>query len=197
MREKKSQKIDLQKWVETKGSDFVIKVRGGKPYISRKPKRDPARKKSTGEQRQVNMFKLAVKYAKEVIADPEKKKQYEALARQEARSVYHVAITDYLQKHREQAPAKKLEYQDAVIEKTGSHLFLKILFESPVAFKRMEVTLLELDQTLVENGAAEQATVTAWWYLIQNPSITGLPFRARMKASAEDGATFEAEKVIV
>jgi hypothetical protein len=175
----------------------VIKVRGGKPYISHRPKRDPARRKSAGEQRQVNLFKLAVKHAKEVLADPDQCKQYEMLARQEARSVYHVAISDFLQKNREQAPTKALEFQDVVVEKTGAHLFLKILFEEAVSFKKTEVTLLELDQTLVENGVAEQATVTSWWYLIQHPDIAGLPFRARIKAFSDDGATYESEKIIV
>ncbi|MFH1537357.1 MAG: hypothetical protein ABIH66_00265, partial [bacterium] len=94
-------RIDLKEWVKVHGSDFVIKVRGGKPYISRRPKRNKSRRKSPGEQKQVDLFKLAVKYAKEVIADPEKAAGYKAETEKRKRSVYHLAISDYLQRHKE------------------------------------------------------------------------------------------------
>ena len=76
MAKNKKEKINLKEWVSTRGTDFVIKTRDGKPYICRKPKRDPARRKSPSEQKQVNLFKLAVEYAREVIADSEKKAAY-------------------------------------------------------------------------------------------------------------------------
>lgn len=41
-------RIDLKEWIKVHGSDFVIKVRDGKPYISRRPKRDKSRRKSPG-----------------------------------------------------------------------------------------------------------------------------------------------------
>jgi hypothetical protein len=196
-KKKKSGQIDIREWVNTHGSDFVIKVRDGKPYICRKPKRDPARKKSQGEQRQVNLFKLAVLYAKEVISDPEKSRPYKMESEQAGRSIYHLAISDYLNKHRQQAQTKELQCDDMVVEKVGSHTFLKINFTDQVVFKKMEVTLLELDMTLVENGRAEAATVSSWWYPVQNPDVTGLPFRARVKAEDDDGIIYENERIII
>ena len=197
MARKKSRNLDLKKWVNTHGTDFVIKVRNGKPYISRKPKRDPERKKSPGEQRQVNLFKLAVKYAKEVLEDPEKQQPYLAESEQSGRSIYHIAISDYLNKNKQVDESEQLEYEDMVVEEVGKHLFLKIEFAEHKAFKKMEVSLLELDQTLVENGLAEAATVTQWWYLIQNPDVTGLPFRVRVRATNNEGRSYDAERVIV
>ena len=197
MAKNKNSQIDLKEWIKTHGTDFVIKVRNGKPYISKKPVRAPGRRKSPGEQRQVNLFKLAVKHAKEVIADPEQAEALKEQAAKQGRSVYHYAISDFLNKNNEQATAKTLEFDDIVVEKSGKHMFLKILFEEPVLLKKMEVWLLELDKTLVEQGTAEQATVKAWWYLIQNPDITGLPFRAAVKALDAEGTAYEAERVIV
>jgi hypothetical protein len=195
--DKKEQQIDLKQWIKLHGSGFVVKVRNGKPYLSKKPNRNPARRKSAGEQRQVNLFKLAVKHAQDAREDPELSEKYRAIAERESRSAYHVAISEFLKQHREESPSGKLEFEDILVEKTGSHLFLKVLFESALPLKKMDVWLLELDKTLVEQGRAEQATVTAWWYLIQNPDIAGLPFRAVIKATDAEGNVFEGERVIV
>jgi hypothetical protein len=195
--DKKEQHIDLKEWIKTHGTEFVVKVRNGKPYLSKKPKRNPGRRKSAGEQRQVNMFKLAVQHAKEAKDDPEQFEEYRKIAEREKRSVYHVAISEFLKKNREDSQAEQLDFEDIVVEKTGQHLFLKVLFESPVILKKMDVWLLELDKTLVEQGQAEQATVTSWWYLIQNQDVAGLPFRAMVKAVDADGNIYEGERVIV
>ena len=197
MAKNKKTRIDLKEWVDTHGTDFVIKMRNGKPYICRKPKRDPARRKSPAEQKQVNLFKLAVEYAREVIADEEKKASYLEASEKWGRSIYHLAISDYIEKHRAATPVKKFEFEQIVAEKTGQHLFLKINLNEPTTFAAMEVTLFELDQTLVEQGKAEQATVKSWWYLIKNPDVAGLPFRARVAAITPDEVIFEAEQIIV
>ncbi len=194
---KDKNQINLKEWVNTHGTEFVIKVRNGKPYISHKPKRDPARRKSNAEQKQVNLFKLAVEYAREVIADDDKKAAYKEEAEKTGRSIYHLAISDYVNKHRHAIPMKKLEFEEIIAEKTGQHMFLKINFVEPVAFSAMEVTLLELDQTPVEQGKAEQATVKSWWYLIKHQDIAGLPFRARVAAITPDEVICEAEQIIV
>jgi len=193
----KAEQINLKEWVNTHGTDFVIKMRDGKPYICRKPKRDPTRRKSPAEQKQVNLFKLAVEYAREVIADENKKAEYSEASKQWGRSVYHLAISDYINKHRAVTPVKKLEFEDIVAEKTGQHLFLKINLKEPTLFTAMEVTLYELDQSLVETGKAEQATVKSWWYLIKNPDIAGLPFRARVDAITPDEVIYDVEQIIV
>jgi hypothetical protein len=111
--------INLKEWVNTHGTDFVIKVRNGKPYISRKPQRDPTRRKSNAEQKQVNIFKLAVEFAREVIADEEKKAAYREESGKTGRSIYHLAISDYVQKHRHATPMKSLDYEAIIAEKTG------------------------------------------------------------------------------
>jgi len=188
--------ISLKEWIDTHGTDFVVKIRGGKPYISRKPHRDPNRKKSAAEQTQVDSFKLAVQYAKEVIADPEKSASFKAESEKTGRSIYHLAISDFVKKNKK-GDAKKLHFESIVAEKTGQHLFVKVNFEEPPQFKKMLVFLYELDHTPVEQGAAEQATITSWWYLVKHSDIAGLPFRARVSATGADDSVFEAEHVIV
>jgi hypothetical protein len=193
----KKEKINLKEWVSTHGTDFVIKTRDGKPYICRKPKRDPTRRKSPSEQKQVNIFKLAVEYAREVIADEEKKTAYREESEKSGRSIYHLAITDYIHKHRAQTPVKRLEFERIIAKKTGQHMFLKINLVEPAVFAAMEVSLLELDMSIVETGKAEQATVKSWWYLIKHPDIAGLPFRARVAAISPEEVIYEAEQIIV
>ncbi len=193
----KKEKINLKEWVSTHGTDFVIKMRNGKPYICRKPRRNTSRGKSPAEQKQVNLFKLAVEYAREVIADEEKKAAYREESEKTGRSVYHLAITDYIHKHRAETPVKKLEFEQITAEKTGQHLFLKINLVEPAVFSAMEISLLELDQSIVETGKAEQATVKSWWYLIKHPDIAGLPFRARVAAISPEEVIYEAEQIIM
>ncbi len=198
MAKHKKNTIDLKQWVETHGTDFVIKVRNGKPYLSRKPKRDPKRKKSDAEQKQVDLFRQAVLYAKEVIADEEKKEKYIEESKQSGRSVYHLAISDYIAEHRSDRNIHKtLEFEDVVAEKSGDLMFLKINFPEPAPFKKLEVSLSELDKTFVESGAAEQAQLKSWWYLITNTDIAGLPFRAMITATTKDGDIFAAEHIVV
>lgn len=200
MAKRKKNKIDLKQWVETHGSDFTIKVRDGKPYISRKPKRDPARKKSDAEQKQVDLFRQAVDYAKEVIADDEKKEKYVEESGKTGRSIYHLAISDYIAENRkkqEDGGHKQLEFEEVVAEKSGDLVFLKINFSEPAPFKKLEVSLSELDKTPVESGTAEQAQKKSWWYLISNPDIAGLPFRAQITATTREDEVFEAEHVVV
>lgn len=191
-------RIDLKEWVKVHGSDFVIKVRGGKPYISRRPKRDKSRRKSPAEQEQADRFKLAVKYAKEVIADPGKAAEYEVDAKKKKRSVYHLAISDYLQRHKEMVEKKKLPLRDIEVARVGEFLFLKIYLNEQLPLKNFEVSLYELGTKLAEKGLAEQATVNSWWYTVKDEEITNLTFRVKLEAEGmEEGELYEAQWVSV
>lgn len=194
----KKQRIDLNEWVKVHGSDFVVKVRDGKPYLSRKPKRNKNRRKAPDEQKQIDLFKLAVKHAKEVIADPEKAARYEEDSKRKRRSVYHLAISDYLRRHKEMVEKKKLPLRDIEVARVGEFLFLKIYLDKPLPLKNFEVSLFELGTELVEKGLAEQATVNSWWYTIKKEAVTELTFRVRIEAeSKEDGGLYEAQWVSV
>ncbi|MEW5945467.1 MAG: hypothetical protein AB1742_04635 [bacterium] len=195
---KKRDRIDLCEWVKTRGTEFVIKVRGGKPYLSRKPRRDPARRKSPAEQKQVELFRLAVRYAREVLADPARRSEIEAEAGKRRRSVYIHAISTFLEKHRELRPRLKLPLKDVVVDRSGEYLFLKINLTEPVALKGIEVSLLELGSRQVEKGKAEQATVTAWWYIMKDEKVADLPFRVKLEGEAKEGEEiYEAQWVTV
>jgi hypothetical protein len=72
--------------------------------ISKMP--DRSKVKLTAHQKKQNSnFQQAVHYAKSVLADSSKRKAYEKKAKQEKRSVYHVALSDFLKKN----PVRKAE----------------------------------------------------------------------------------------
>ena len=63
--------------------------------ISKMP--DRSKVKLTKHQKNLNSrFQDAVAYAQAVINDPKKKSGYEKKAKREKRSVYHVALSEYL-----------------------------------------------------------------------------------------------------
>lgn len=67
--------------------------------ISKKP--DRSKVKLTGQQKKQNAnFQQAVAFAKSVLADATKRKAYEKKARKEKRSVYHLALAEFLKKNR-------------------------------------------------------------------------------------------------
>lgn len=198
MAKKKSDKIDLKQWVSTHGTDFVIKVRGGKPYVARKPKRDKTRVKSPDEQKQVDLFKQAVQFAKDTVADKDRADQYREAAEKEGRSIYHHAISDYLRRHREFAEKKRLPLSGIEAARMGEHLFLKIALTEPMPLKNFEVSLFELGTRPAEKGMAEQATVDSWWYIVRNEGITDLTYRVKVEAEHKDtGEFYEAQWVSV
>ena len=74
--------------------EIVLKQYGNKTIITTRP--DRSKVKLSPQQRKANdRFKLAVKYAKEVINDPAKRRAYEA-ALKPGKSVYHTALQERL-----------------------------------------------------------------------------------------------------
>jgi len=190
---RRDKKVDLKKWIDTHGTDFVIKVRDGKPYISRKPRRDPSRKKSEPEQKQVDYFREAVEYARGVITDESKQKQYEEESRNTGKSIYHIAISDYIKRKRERTAGETMDIQSVVAEASGGNYFLKVNFAEQVPYQRLEVFIYTDGGEPVESGIAEQATTRSWWYLISDPSLSGRSFRALLKAHSPGGDVREIE----
>lgn len=79
--------------------NFIVKQRDGRFYISQRP--DYSKRVLSPVQKETNArFRAAVQYAKQVIADPEAGKQYEDTAEQSGKSVYCIAIADYMARHR-------------------------------------------------------------------------------------------------
>lgn len=85
-------------WKGSSGSfrkQIVYRTRGGKTYVSKYP--DMSNVVPSPEQlKQKSRFSRAVEFAKIIIADPVLKANYKT---PKGRSVYHTAISDYLEKH--------------------------------------------------------------------------------------------------
>lgn len=86
--------------IHGKLGDFIVKQRDGRFYISQRP--DYSKRVLSPVQKETNArFRAAVQYAKHVIADPEAKRQYKDSAEQSGKSVYSVAIADYMGRHKQ------------------------------------------------------------------------------------------------
>lgn len=82
-----------------KMGDMALKRRGNTIYTSQLP--DFSERVLSAAQVETNTrFRTAVYFAKQVIADPEAAKQYEQTAKETGKSVYNIAIADYMSKHR-------------------------------------------------------------------------------------------------
>lgn len=77
------------------GKQLVFRVRNGKTFVSRYP--DMSKVKPSEKQlAEKDRFGDAVRYAQNIIGDPEKKAAYKV---EKGKSVYHTAIRDYLREH--------------------------------------------------------------------------------------------------
>jgi hypothetical protein len=77
------------------GKQLVFKVRGKKTFVSKYP--DMSKVKPTEKQlAEKDRFGDAVRFALNIVRDPEKKAAYKV---EKGKSVYHTAIRNYLREH--------------------------------------------------------------------------------------------------
>ena len=82
------------------GKKLVYKTYAYGTVVTRYPDMSKV-KLSTKQKKSNNLFAEAVAYAKKVIADPVKRKKYEAKLAP-GKTVYNTALSDYMKKHRSQ-----------------------------------------------------------------------------------------------
>ncbi len=74
---------------------FVVKTRGGKAFISKRPDMSKV-VPSELQLRSNSKFREAVTYARSIVNDPAKKVAYKA---KPGMTVYHSAVKEYLENH--------------------------------------------------------------------------------------------------
>ena len=84
------------------GKQIVLKMINGKTFTTKYP--DRSHINYTEEQKEYrNIFADAARFASSIVKDPKKKAAY---PRQGDRSVYHCALSDYMEKHKKDKAQK-------------------------------------------------------------------------------------------
>jgi hypothetical protein len=87
--------ILLQQLSGSIGKQLIIKQYANKTVVTAYPKRSKKKKQPSEAQKLAQeQFKAAVKYAREILKDPEKKKLYENKVKK-GQLVYHYLISEY------------------------------------------------------------------------------------------------------
>lgn len=149
------------------GDLLVFSQRNGKTVVSKAPKERSG--EATANQKAYQLkFQKAVLYAKSVLADPAKKKPYDAVAESSAGiNTYNVAVADFLK-------APKIESIDLSLYNGNPGDRIKITVTDDFAVLAVRVKIENADGTLVEEGNAIQDSA-AWHFTstVPNPDLSG------------------------
>jgi hypothetical protein len=126
------------------------------------------RNKSEDQRNTRSKFKLATQYAKQMMADPERKTYYTDKAKElTLPNAYTAAITDYMRKP-EIRGIDAPKYNGKPEDRIAIHASKK-------GFKldRVSVVVTSLDDVVMEQGAAEYMGEDVWNYPISLASLHG------------------------
>jgi hypothetical protein len=172
------------------GKNVVLRQRGGRTFLSTRPAGSSI--VSVKQQEQRDRFQRAVRYARTALLKPEVKAEYEELVKdKEFLSSFTAAVTDYFK-----APEISEIDLSGYTGKAGD----QIIMRSSANFKitEVEVTLLQVDGTVVESGDAVSTDPARleWTYLATQEValITGL--KVVVAAKDRPGKEVTSEKVL-
>jgi len=149
------------------GDMIVFRNRGGKTFVSAKPKERTGEPTETQKQHQ-GRFQEAILYAKTSIADPTKKAAYDD-ATTGGQTAYNVAVADFFH-----APEIKEINVSKYTGKTGDTITVKATDDFKVT--GVSVAIYNADGSEVEHGLAVQsANGVEWVYTAtaDNASLDG------------------------
>jgi len=149
------------------GDLLVFSQRNGKTIVSKVPKE---RTGEASEKQQVHQLKFqkAIIYAKSVLADPDKKQQYEAVSdKSEGKSTFNVAVADLLN-------APDIETLDLSSYTGNPGDTIKVTVTDDFGVTAVTVKIENSDGSLVEEGLAAQ-NGAEWIYTatVQNTDLAG------------------------
>lgn len=129
------------------GKQVVFKQRLGTPYVAAAPYTNDRRVAKGEEKVNRNRFAEAVELAKEALADPERKKEYAALARK-GQTAYNVAVSDA-----RVPPEIKTLITQGYTGRIGSCVVVQAT--DNVKVKRVRVNIYDAARVLIEEGEAK------------------------------------------
>ena len=133
---------------------LVFKRYKGKTIVARKPVR--TKEPGPEELARREHFQEAVAYAKSVMADPEARAFYEPIALQRDRSVYMVALRDYLKK-----PTIKPLDLSGYMGHVDDVIVIKATDD--IGLARLHVKISSSQGTTLEHGDAVETAVAGKW----------------------------------
>jgi hypothetical protein len=139
---------DITEGLSGRLGKLIFRTYKGKTYVARRPSKP---KKESDDQRNTrSKFKLATQYAKQMMADPERKAYYTDKAKELALpNAYTAAITDYMRKpeiHGIDASKYNGKPEDRIA-----------IYASKKGFKlnRVSVVVTSADDVVLEQGTAD------------------------------------------
>lgn len=144
---------------------IVFRNRGGKTFVSVKPKERTGEPTEVQKQHQ-GQFQEAILYAKTAITDPAKKAAYDD-ATTGGQTAYNVAVADFFH-----APEIKEINVSGYTGKTGDAIKVKATDDFKVA--EVSVAIYNADGSEVEHGLAVQSTNGVEWVYIATADNTSL-----------------------
>jgi hypothetical protein len=149
---------DITEGLSGRFGKFVFRTYRGKTYVARRPSKP--KKESEGQRSTRTKFRLATQYAKQMMADAERKAYYTEKAKTLALpNAYTAAITDYMRKPEvRQIDASKYN------GKSGSHITV-LANKKNFKLDRVSVVVTSSDEVVVEQGAAKYDGDGVWSYL--------------------------------
>jgi hypothetical protein len=123
---------------------LVFRRYGSKTIVSLKPKRS-IRKQSTQQKAQRSNFAFATHYAKESLADPIMKLEYQAIAKERGTNPWAAAVADYLK------PIAILDIQVGT-DPSNKGVPIRICLNDPTKVKTMTLTIFNSKGQIIEAG---------------------------------------------
>jgi hypothetical protein len=140
------------------GGLMVFRSFNDKTYVYKKARKPTTQSPLQKENR--SKFRKATAYAKQMMADPEKKATYWEIAKRlKLPNAYTAAITDYMRKA-EIIDVDKDQYSGKSNEE------IKVMAsKKDFSVESVEIAIVEADGTVAENGAAVKGGGDSWVYM--------------------------------
>jgi hypothetical protein len=159
---------DIAEGISGMIGELVFRTYRGKTYMARRPSK--AKNESESQRNTRSRFKLATQYAKQMMADPERKAYYNKKAKKlHLPNAYTAAITDYMRK-----PAVQRIDASKYNGKPGDPV---IILASKKDFKlnRVSVVITSPDDIVLEQGPAACQVAGRWTYKCSLTSTSHYP----------------------
>ena len=168
------------------GAKLMLRTRGDRTYLVRKPAVDPSRVKTENQEAAVMRFSDAILYAKGVMQDAEKKQLYDAAANQ-YQSGYNVAVADAVK------PPKVSDLRtEAYMGNAGELIVVKAVDDFHV--DQVSIAVFDAAGEKLEEGAAvRERNNRDWSYTttVNNPVVAGSKIRVTARDLPGNTTTLE------
>jgi hypothetical protein len=138
------------------GGLLVFRQVDGETIVSKIP--ESSKNVTEGQKKHQKRFQQATIYGKSAVSDPQLKELYDAAAKKKkGLTAYNVAVADFLN-------APDIENVDLSAYTGAAGDEIKIIASDDFAVKAVQVSISNVDGTLIEKGYASQSLGNLWIY---------------------------------